>query len=182
MQNISKRQPIVCFLVTALLIVVASPGFAAQEEFVTQVQQTIERFQTVEPRTTDLFQTAYAYVVFPRIEKGAAGIGAASGDGLVFENGRLTGSARMSQVSLGVQVGGGTYAQVIFFENRETMNQFLRNDIMATSQATLWRAEDTESVHGSDRPGLLVFTMGRTGVFAAASAGAERVSFCPFGQ
>jgi lipid-binding SYLF domain-containing protein len=133
----------------------------------------------LEPRTVDLFRSAYGYAVFPRIDKGAAVIGGAYGQGLVYEGGRLVGQAKTTHVSVGVQVGGGTYAEVIFFQNAETMSQFKGSEVMTSSQAAVAGAADSASVHGRDRPGLSVFTMGRTGVFLDASAGARKVTFCP---
>jgi lipid-binding SYLF domain-containing protein len=188
MQIKIKKFSIVCSLAMTLPVFAAPLLQAAQagvsscdppeEAFAREVQKTIERFQAVEPRTAELFRSAYGYVVFPRIEKGAAVIGGAYGEGLVYEGGKVVGQAKTTHITFGVQVGGGTYSEVIFFEHAETMNQFKGSEVMTSSQAAVAGAADSASVHGRDRLGLSVFTMGRTGVFLDASAGARKLTIC----
>jgi len=167
-----------CFLVMALLVVVVSPCLA-EEDLETQVRQAVERFQNAEPRAAELFERAYGYVVFPRIEKGALIFGGAGGTGLVYENKTLVAQATMSHFTVGLQAGGGTYAEVIFFEDEATMAAFGKGDTIASGQANAFGPHDAVSANASDRPGMVVFTMNRTGGFAEASAGAKSVRFHP---
>src|SRR5688500_5669701 len=44
-----------------------------------------------------LFEGAAGYVIFPNVGKGAVGVGGASGNGIVYEKGKMIGKAKMSQ-------------------------------------------------------------------------------------
>jgi len=81
-------------------------------------QDTIETFREASSSAA-LFDNAYGYAIFPNIGKGGLGIGAAYGKGKVFSNGKFTGDVSMSQLSIGFQMGGQAYSQIIFFEDNE---------------------------------------------------------------
>ncbi len=179
MQMSMKTVQFLCFLVMASLVFSVSPCFAWGEDMTDEVQQTIERLQLVEPQTTELFETAYGYMVFPRIEKGAAIVGGAYGEGLVYENKKLVGYAKMTHLTLGVQIGGGSYSEVIFFENEAVMHPFRDSETIASKQAAAFGPHDTDSANLSDRPGLKSFTLSGTGAFAEASAGLKKVTLVP---
>src|SRR5215475_9692884 len=75
---------------------------------------TIAAFKKTDPSIDTFFNKADGYAVFPEITKGAVGIGGAAGDGTVFERGIAIGSTSMTQVTIGLQLGGETYSEVIF--------------------------------------------------------------------
>jgi lipid-binding SYLF domain-containing protein len=181
MQMNMKKSRFVCFLVMSLLVVVVFPCIA-EEDLETQVLQTVERFQNAEPRTAELFENAYGYVVFPRIEKGALVVGGAYGEGLVYENQTAVAMAEIRHITVGVQAGGGTYAEVIFFDNEETMAPFREGDVIASGQAQTFGPHDSLALNKSDRPGMSIFTLNRTGGFLEASVGTEQVRFLPLEQ
>ena len=62
-----------------------------------------------------MLKKAYGYAVFPSVGKAALVIGGAHGKGAVFERGKMIGYATMSQTTLGVQLGGSTFAEVLIF-------------------------------------------------------------------
>jgi len=49
------------------------------------------------------FKDCYGYAVFPTIGKGGLGVGAAHGNGRVYEKGKYVGDTSMTQVSVGLQ-------------------------------------------------------------------------------
>ena len=77
----------------------------------------------------NLFNSSYGYVVFPSIGKGAIGVGGASGGGTLFEKDSAIGKAQMTQVTIGFQFGGQAYREVIFFQDKNTMNRFRENKV-----------------------------------------------------
>ena len=58
------------------------------ELFPVDGQGTVARFKEKDPSLDKFFNTAYAYAVYPKVSKGAAGLGAANGKGDVYEQGR----------------------------------------------------------------------------------------------
>src|ERR1700736_6018890 len=70
------------------------------------------------------FNNSYAYAVFPTIGEGAVGIGGAHGKGRVYVHGKSVGNVTMSQVSVGLQLGGKAFSQIIFFEDERALKEF----------------------------------------------------------
>src|SRR4051812_33268713 len=89
-----------------------------------EVQAALQRLQEQDPGLKQALDDAYAYVVFPSIGKASAVIGGAFGKGEVFQKGQLIGYAGMAQFTLGVQVGGDTFDQIIAFENKQALDRF----------------------------------------------------------
>src|SRR5687767_5399854 len=83
-----------------------------------------------------LFDNSYGYVIFPNVGKGAIGIGGAAGNGIVFEKGEMVGAAKMKQLSIGFQLGGQAYREVIFFEDEAALNRFKENNFEFAAQAS----------------------------------------------
>ena len=52
------------------------------------------------------FKTGYGYAVFPTIGKGGIGIGGAHGSGRVYAGGKYVGDTSMTQITVGLQLGG----------------------------------------------------------------------------
>jgi len=75
-------------------------------------------------RSGDFFKTAYGYAVFPTIGKGAVGIGGAYGKGCVYVRGKRVGDTSMTQLSIGFQLGGQGYSEIIFFEDERAFQEF----------------------------------------------------------
>lgn len=58
------------------------------------------------------FANSYGYALFPNIGKGGIGIGGAYGDGRVYVGGKHVGDTSMTQLSIGLQLGGQVYSQI----------------------------------------------------------------------
>ena len=76
------------------------------------------------PESAGFFRTAYAYALFPTVGKGGALVGAAYGKGWVYEHGRYVGDASMKQLTVGFQLGGQAYSEIIFFQNKAAFDRF----------------------------------------------------------
>lgn len=70
------------------------------------------------------FDAAYGYAVFPTIGKGGIVVGGAYGTGHVYEKGKYIGDSSMTQVSVGFQLGGQAYSEVIFFQDQRALKEF----------------------------------------------------------
>ena len=75
-------------------------------------------------QSSAFFQKSYGYAVFPTIGKGGLGIGAAHGSGHVYAYGRRIGRVTMTQLSVGWQAGGEAYSEIIFFQDKQSMDAF----------------------------------------------------------
>lgn len=86
--------------------------------------------------TRKFFNTAYGYALFPTVGKGGFIVGGAYGDGHVYQNGRITGDTSMTQLSVGFQLGGQAYSEIIFFENKYAYQKFTSGNFEFSAQAS----------------------------------------------
>ena len=70
--------------------------------------------------------SAYGYALFPTVGKGGVVVGGAYGKGKVYEHGKVIGSSTLTQASVGLQLGGQAYSQIIFFQDANALKEFER--------------------------------------------------------
>jgi lipid-binding SYLF domain-containing protein len=105
--------------VIAFALLTAGAAQARADEY----QEAIEIFQKA-GASGDFFKSAYGYALFPSVGKGGIGVGAAYGKGRVYEQGKVIGDTSVTQVSVGLQLGGQAYSQIIFFEDQRSLREF----------------------------------------------------------
>jgi len=88
------------------------------------VRATLDRLTAEDPALTGVLERAHGYAVFPSVGKATAVVGGAFGMGEVFERGELIGYAAVAQLTIGVQLGGQAFAEVIAFESRQSLDRF----------------------------------------------------------
>ncbi len=126
------------------------------------------------------FSNAHGYVIFPNVGKGGIGIGGASGNGVVYENGTEIGMAKLSQLSIGFQWGGQAYREIIFFETKETMDRFKESKVELSAQASAVAVTAGASADAKYSNGVMIFTMQKGGLMYEASVGGQKFKFNPF--
>ena len=89
------------------------------------------------PVSARFFQNAYGYAYFPTVGKGGVGIGGAFGKGQVYRHGRVTGTVSLYKLSVGLQLGGQAFSEIIFFQNKHAYDQFTNGsfELDATASA-----------------------------------------------
>ena len=73
--------------------------------------------------SASFFNNCSGHAVFPSVGKDGLVVGAADGDGRVYEQGKYIGDTSMTQISAGFQAGGEAFRQIIFFENKTALDQ-----------------------------------------------------------
>lgn len=174
----------------------ASPAFAGDS-----YAATIEAFKAA-PAPAKFMESAYGYAVFPTIGKGGIGIGGARGTGQVYRSNQVTGTATMTQLTIGLQLGGQAYSQIIFFENEAAYNAFTSGKfefgaqasavaITASAQAQAGTAatgagassgEDAGAQSARYQNGMAVFTYAKGGLMYEASIGGQKFKFKPIAK
>jgi lipid-binding SYLF domain-containing protein len=127
-----------------------------------------------------LFKSAYGYAVFPTIGKGAFVVGGAGGDGVVFKMDSALGKAKMAQVTVGLQAGGQSYREVIFFENKQTLDRFQSGKFEFSGQISAVAAKKGASANVKYVDGIMVFTQQKGGLMFEASVGGQKFEYTSF--
>lgn len=162
------------------LVVVASsaPVWTQDKDKSKQVADAIAAFKT-DADLAKWFTTAHAYAVFPSITKGAVIVGGAGGTGQVFEKGVYIGDAQVSQATIGAQVGGQSFSEVIFFETKAALDRFKENKFEWAAGMSAVAAAEGKSKDAKYTNGVAVFTQAKKGLMAEASVGGQKFKFTP---
>ncbi|TDG12668.1 hypothetical protein E2F43_13880 [Seongchinamella unica] len=147
------------------------------------------------------FSNAYGYAIFPTIGKGGMGIGGAHGSGRVYVGGQHVGDTKMTQLSIGWQLGGQAYSQIIFFEDKRAFEDFTSGNFefgaqatavaitaSAGAQATTGGGTQASVAGGKNdasttslgyRKGMAVFTVAKGGLMYEAAIAGQKYSYTP---
>ncbi len=144
-----------------------------------KVAETIAAFKNKDPGLKAYFKKAKGYAVFPTVGKGGMVIGGAYGDGEVYKAGKLVGTATLTQVSVGFQLGGQAYSEVIFFGTQRALNDFMKGEYELGAQASAVAVTAGASADADYDGGVAVFTMAKGGLMYEASVGGQKFTFTP---
>lgn len=135
-------------------------------------------FIEANPKIEAYFDDAKAYAIFPNVGKGAIIVGAASGNGAVYERGVLVGMANMKQLDVGAQIGGKAYSEIVFLKTDEAVQQFMDDDFSFGSNVSAIAINQAPpSLNLTYTDGVAVFTLPKEGLMAEVSVGGQRFDF-----
>jgi len=166
-------------LVAACLVVGVGTAFAWDAAGERKAMAAIAEFKRADPSMDAFFNAAYGYAVFPEITKGGIGIGGAQGDGTVFEQGGSVGSSEMSQVTVGLQLGGQTYREAIFFKDKAALDNFKQGNFEVAAGVSAVAVKKGASKAADYNQGVAIFTMAEGGLMFEASIGGQKFSYAP---
>ena len=157
------------FVFSALVL---TPVYAAAEDYSNAIK-VFKDSPVVEP----FFNKSYGYAVFPTIGKGGIGIGGAHGSGQVYQGGELTGKTTMTQLTIGWQLGGQAYSQIIFFEDKRAYNDFTSGNFEFGAQASAVAITAGAQAETEFHKGMAVFTRAKGGLMYEAAIAGQKFSF-----
>ena len=152
--------------------VLSKKGIKADQKTIAALNK-LKKISTLKP----YFKKAKGYAVFPNIKKVGIGIGGARGKGEVFENDEVIGSTSVTQLSIGLQLGGQAFSQIIFFKDKKDLERFTQGNFEfgASASAALITEGANASADYSD--GVAVLTFSKGGLMYEASIGGQKFSF-----
>ena len=156
----------------------ASPGIA--QDVRDDVTETIETFKAADPGMASWFESAYGYAVFPNVGKGAFIVGGGHGTGQVFRQGQLIGKSDITMLSVGLQIGGQEFSEVIFFQNEATLNRLIDSSLEFGAGVSAVALASGVSADASYRNGVAVFTRTKGGVMAEVSLSGQKFDFVAY--
>lgn len=173
----------------ALFVSVAAPACAGSNkdaktggpERVEGVDDTIALFKKKDSTIADLFSSSTGYVVIPTVGKGGLIVGGAHGNGEAFERGAYIGSVSVSEVSVGAQVGGQSYSQVVFFETPEALLKLKDNQFQFAAEVSAIGVDQGVAKNAKFKDGVATFVIPKQGLMASAAVGGQKLSFEPVG-
>ena len=184
------------YLHTCLVFLLLALPFAPARA--DEYSDTIKVFKNAGESGT-FFAKSYGYAVYPTIGKGGIGIGGAYGKGRVYAEGAYVGDTSVTQLSVGFQLGGQAYSQIIFFKDKRAFDEFTSGNFEFGAQASAVaitagasaEATTTGSSAGASGgkhdattvgkyyKGMAVFTVAKGGLMYEASIGGQKFSYTP---
>ena len=144
-----------------------------------QVNAAIERFKQRDPSIRRFFDQAYGYAIYPSVGKGGFWIGGAHGDGAVYQQGHLVGVTSITQITIGPQIGGQAYSEVIFFRDATALTTFEAGNFTFSAQVSAVAATAGAAKNAAWNNGVAVFTATEGGLMAEATIGGQKFTFTP---
>ena len=185
------RTGFLAFCTTIFLLASSTAQAAASLQ---DCQAALAKFRQL-GNVSEMLAESYGYAVLPTIGKGGIGIGGAGGTGCVFAGGKHTGKVSMGQVTIGWQLGGQAYSELILFKNADTYKDFTRGTFEfgadATAVALTYGAAAGASTQGASatagdthgkgmwKRGMAIFTLAKGGLMYEASIGGQKYNFTP---
>ena len=181
-------------IVAMVVVLVLALSTSAQADKYANTISVYKKSEVVQP----FFKNSYGYAVFPTIGKGGIVVGAAYGEGQVYRGGKVTGTASLAKMSVGFQLGGQAFSQMIFFEDKRAYDEFTSGnfefDASASAVAITAGAQAKAGTEGatagasagpatgaqakaSYRKGMAVFVHTKGGLMYEAAIGGQKFSF-----
>jgi lipid-binding SYLF domain-containing protein len=148
-----------------------------REDLVDNAQSTLRTYQREDPGMSSFLDSAYGYAVFPNVGKGGLIAGGAYGKGVVYQQGRMIGYCDLTQATIGAQIGGQAYSEIIAFEDRATLEKFKNNQLAFSAQASAVALKSGASANAKYENGVAVFTHTNGGLMAEASVGGQKFTY-----
>ncbi len=185
-----------CFILSIFLIFALSVSNLAQADSYSNTIGVFKKSPAVQP----FYKNAYGYAVFPTIGKGGIGIGGAYGKGQVYRGGKVTGTTKLFKVTIGFQLGGQAFSEIIFFQDKRAYDNFTSGEfefdatasvvvITAGAQAKAGTEGVTAGASAGPetgvqaktkyRKGMAVFVHAKGGLMYEAAIGGQKFSFEP---
>jgi len=186
-------RPLSLYVILVALLALACPSVQAHSHADEDIVQLFRQAQ----QSADYVTHSYGYAVFPTIGQGGIGIGAAHGKGHVYEQGKRIGSVSMTQLSVGFQLGGQAYSEIIFFKDKSALDDFTSGNFEFSAQAgavAITAAadvsvgtngakagasleKDNAATAGQYQHGLAVFTIAKGGLMYQATIAGQKFRF-----
>lgn len=148
-------------------------------ELRSQSAESLRQAEANDPSFAAMIRKSAGYAVFPSIGKGAVGIGGAYGKGDLYENGVLVGYCDMTQGTIGFQLGGQSYTEILVFETADAVQSFKSGKLRFDAQATAVALKSGAGANAKFANGVCVFTMNEAGLMYEASIGGQQFTFQP---
>ncbi len=83
----------------------------------------------------------------------------------------------MTQFSLGFQLGGQTYSEIIFFKNKESLDRFTQSNFELGAQVSAVAITSGVSFDADYDNGIAIFTLVKGGLMFEAAVGGQKFNY-----
>ena len=171
-------------LAPAALTAIMVPGCAtspqtqeAKENLSDEAHLAYKQMLRADPSLEGTVNENYAHAIFPSVGKGAVGVGGSYGRGEVYKGDKFIGYADVSQGSVGVSLGGQTFAELIIFKDEKALSTFTDNKFTFSADASAVALKEGAAKTAKFTNGVAVVTQPKGGLMFDASIGGQQFTF-----
>ena len=151
---------------------------AKRDALKSEAEAALESMTRTDPGLRDFIDRGAGYAIFPNIGKGGVGVGGAYGRGIVYDkSGRMLGYSDLTQASIGLQLGGQSFKELLVFENEAALNRFKGDKASLTANASAVALKSGAAAQARFQDGVAVFTQANGGAMFEASVGGQQFKF-----
>lgn len=138
----------------------------------------ITRVKATDPSLQKFFSNCVGYAAMPDIGKGGFIVGGAYGKGQLFDQqGRLVGYCDVQQGTIGAQIGGQTFGELIFFETDRAMSNFKTGKFQLAAQASAVALAEGAGAAAKYQDNVAIFIINPKGLMLEASIGGQQFGY-----
>lgn len=153
---------------------------AERQSLQTSARATLDEMIARNPAIQDTIRNAPGYAVFPSIGKGGVLVGGAHGRGILYERGVPTGFVSVEQASIGAQLGGQTFAQLLVLRTPQQVADVRAGRFTAGADLGVVVLTTGASARTNFNPNASVFVMPRGGLMVDVSVNGQRIKYQSF--
>lgn len=156
----------------------SSPHSPAQQTAMkSEARAALEKMEANSPNLRSIVDSAYGYAVLPDVGKAALVVGGSHGKGEVFRNGQMIGYVTLEQVSVGVQAGGESYAELIVFQDEAALQRLMDNKLDFGADASAEIIKAGAAAAGQFRHGVKIYVLPKGGLMAGADLNGQKLIY-----
>ncbi|MBL8951035.1 MAG: lipid-binding SYLF domain-containing protein [Myxococcaceae bacterium] len=158
----------------------ALAGDSRADADVEDARETLAEFKANDAELQAHLDEAVAYVVFQEVGKGGFVFAGGQGEGILFENNIPRGRVSLRLLSVGAQVGGQRFSELIIIKDASALKNFKRGRAELQAGVSAVGAGKSASRQLQYQDGIAVMTRVHSGVMAEASVGRQKFTFQRF--
>ncbi|MEM6541696.1 MAG: lipid-binding SYLF domain-containing protein [Bacteroidota bacterium] len=169
----------ICFLLLAAITV--SGQTKKDRKIMKDAEKAKQTLLKSDSGLQGFFDTSAGYVIFPNVGKGGFIIGGASGNGVVYDaEEQPIGMADLKKLNIGLQAGGQSIIEIIFFETVTDLKRFKEGKFQFAAEASAVAVKSGIAVNAKYKDGVAVFALPKAGLMADASVGGQKFGYSSF--
>ena len=153
---------------------------ALRERDVASAKVALDRIRKKDPSIDDAIAEAYGYAIFPSIASGALILGGEGGDGVVFREGVPWGHVKVAKGSIGLQIGGEAYVELVLLKTESAFDTFTEGKFAFAAGVSATAVESGAAINTKYQNDIAVLVLTKGGLMASAAAGGQQFTTKPY--
>lgn len=141
------------------------------------VLAALQRLKEQHAHVAKAIDEAYGYAIVPSIGRASAVLGGAYGVGEFVEQGRVIGYASIVQLTIGVQLGGETFHQIVLFHSADEIKRFKAGKLAFAANASVALVKAGAEAAKGFGDGTRTFLFSEGGLLLSFAIGGQKLSY-----